>query len=1660
MQTKNSDFYWFKTAKGNIAGAFRSTVIPWSLAGKNVAAGTALLLLGIAVSGQTAGRSWQRARIPVKAGPWLSPLKLNPKDQTDPLQAFQRWRRANRNMLPVIPEVWQAHKQWMALHPQRARQATRRRAPARLERAGKLDLAGVISGGNIIPVSGLSEYQGEIAAAVNPGNSRQMLAAANTALSDPQCGNIATQALYSSQDGGQDWDYSCAPVPSTLPYTLFGSDPSLAWDANGDAYASYMLLRPDPNMGQAYDTAIVVAKSSDAGQSWAPLGIVVNHYGDAFHFDDKEMMAIDRSQGQSYSHANRLYVIWDENNTEVVGWSDDGANWTPVVLEDAMHASDDIGGDLAVGADGTVYAIWTRIGGAPNLNGSGDELVFTKSTDGGRSWTPPLTIAGGQLATFVGSNVFIPAQDQRGINTFGSIAVDDSTSPYAGSIYVVYANTPPGVSSPIPLAGIPTQTAVDIYLTRSSDRGLSWSPPEQVNDDPNDAASHFFPWCAVDPSNGILSVAWYDTRNDPGFLMQTQIYYAQSTDGGASFTPNLEVTQPTAGFANSSADSSDENSSENIFYNPNQYGDYTQVSASGGKVLIGWTDSRQMYPEDGVNPLAEDLTIDTLQNGQNLSYTISGQVTDANGQSISGVTLAAGGENAISDGEGRYTLAGLANGSYTVTAGAPNYSFSPNAAAVMIASAPVAGIDFVATATAASYAISGTVTLNGQVLAGVTISDGTASVVTGANGRYLFAGLPAGSYTVTAVDASYSFTPASQVVTLAVGDATGVNFSVPVYSISGTISETWAWGSSVCCTKIGRMAGATVEAGNKTVTTDANGEYTISGLPAGTYIVTAQAPGFIMQPVFAPFLDNLTDYVFLTDADHDNVDFVAQADGLNEVTGTVTQNGVGVSGVKIISEGQPAGDPDNTFAVSDSQGNFVLFENDGTYTLTPSKPGYSFTPGSQSLSIGGSSENTSENFTATSTQGFHSLSGQVMAGGTGVQGATIAAGLNSGRSDAQGNYTIHGLSDGSYRVDAAANGDVFTPARQTVAVAGSDLSGINFSGAAALFSISGNITNANGQPLAGVKVLTGEWGSINPITTTTDTQGNYTLSGLPPQIEAYSVNASDPGYSFLPVFNWAPVESASVTGVNFTAGPALSVSGTIRDAGGQGVAGIYISLDAYTGQQPPQTNQEGNYSLTLPPGNYTVTPVDANRVYNFTPRSARFSLSTSNLSGVDFTAAQKYQLAGQVLNGTVGVPGANVALFLEAMASESAAYAGTAVSDAHGIFYFDNVPTNEKVYLIPTLAGEGLNMTRPTVFQVTPGAVVSGTVKDPLGNPLSQVPIWDRTSAGSGSQGVLTFTDPNGNFAISMPEGSYTIFPQDYAHVFTPANINISVQPGSAVSGVNFSGVTPTLSMTLGQTLYNINSSVDTLSDPIAFSSNVNQPVFLSCGRCSSTPASLTSQESGTLTFSGLTDWLFAQQAITVQASLLQASQSQTVTIIRQDFMLTTGSDTATVNAGQIANYTVNVSSVNAYAGAASITCYSQAHYSCSVTPSTISLAANGATPVTIEVNTAAKTSGAPVKLPPDPWEGYGGAWISLGIAALFWGSRWRLKRWKRGLACTALMLSLALNGCGGSLSYTPPPPPPSPPVTTTTTSSVTVTAQTGYISQTLTLTLNVKTTS
>lgn len=742
----------------------------------------------------------------------------------DPGETYEKVRRARRNMAETPPWVECESKLWSSLNrktglfnviPQSSGPLGLHSSDPAAEEMVRSLAASV--GSNVDPAGGVGDYQGEMQIAVNQNNPQQLVAAANTFYQDPSAnclsptggfsGTFGTQALYGSSDGGSTWTYKCAPWPPSLSGPVgasffFGSDPAVAWDNQGRAYAAYMLLADVGGLS----TAIVVARSTDSGQSWSPLGIVVNDLADSNFFDDKEMLAVDRSAGppSAKSHPGRLYVIWDQNNIERVAHSDDGVSWTTVVLPPTGFGQYDVGADVKVGADGTAYVIWNRL--IYPSGQTGEKIVFSKSVDGGNTWSAPVAVASTALLSF-GSNNNPPAQDYRGVNAFGSLDVDrNPASPFFGTLYVAYCDFPSGTTF---------GTDLNSYVVRSTDGGATWSAPVKTNDD-SGTASQFFPWLSVDQSDGTVNVSWYDTRFDLN-NRKTQIFYARSSNGGVSFEPNLLVTDSGAVGWRNAVNYSDENhGNDNSNANANQYGDYGGCVAANRQVHPFWVDSRQFQPladtfspsrlEDagsativncsaptGVTTPAASTTCSPSPRVQLSWSSVSGWGTNA----TNGTYAVYRSATAVFPG-GAPLVSNLTGTTYADTTGLPGTTYyyfvtaTNNCPGTILT--PMTAVSAASAATvfppcgATLGTLSGHVTVSGIPVAGATIGAGVYSATTDATGAYSIV-IVTGTYTVSVTAAGYD--PASQNnVVIANSATTTADFSLTPSTTAACLTDT------------------------------------------------------------------------------------------------------------------------------------------------------------------------------------------------------------------------------------------------------------------------------------------------------------------------------------------------------------------------------------------------------------------------------------------------------------------------------------------------------------------------------------------------------------------------------------------------------------------------------------------------------------------------------------------------------------------------------------------------------------------------------------------------------------------------------------------------------------------------------------------------------
>ena len=239
---------------------------------------------------------------------------------------------------------------------------------------------------------------------------------------------------------------------------------------------------------------------------------------------------------------------------------------SPVQISGSATGAFSQGVNLAVGPNGDVYAVWAIADNWGTGQYGSDGIGFAKSLDGGGTWQPPsrvFNIQGSRDWWYDKSSTSTPVR----MNDFPVIAVDRTNGPYHGTIYMVYGSK--GTSP----------DRADIRLSKSTNGGTTWSSPVRVNDD-NTTYDQWFGWITVSPY-GRISIIFYDSRNDnsPPVNQMTEVWLAESTDGGASFT-NSRVSDiafepvPIPGYA--------------LGY----MGDYLGITSKAGYAYPTWMDNR------------------------------------------------------------------------------------------------------------------------------------------------------------------------------------------------------------------------------------------------------------------------------------------------------------------------------------------------------------------------------------------------------------------------------------------------------------------------------------------------------------------------------------------------------------------------------------------------------------------------------------------------------------------------------------------------------------------------------------------------------------------------------------------------------------------------------------------------------------------------------------------------------------------------------------------------------------------------------------------------------------------------------------------------------------------------------------------------------------
>jgi hypothetical protein len=334
-------------------------------------------------------------------------------------------------------------------------------------------------------------------------------------------GGASDIGFATSTNSGGSWTSGFLPGITTItskegtgPYDRV-SDPSVAFDAAHNVWliSSLPLLNTS---GAPLGAGVLVSRSTDGGLTWGNPVTVASATGGSDL--DKNWSVCDNTpsspffgscytQYDDFGHNNQVHVAFSRNG---------GLTWT----EGALPRQGVIGGQPVVQPNGTVIM--------PIDNAFETAVLAFRSTDGGVSWTGPVTIA--------------RIRDHNTAGGLRSGPLPTAEIDAAGKVYVVWSDCRfrRGCKSN------------DLVMSTSTD-GVTWTAPARIPiDSTSSTVDHFLPGLAVDRATSGstahlgLTYYFYPQTACTASTCQLSVGFISSTDGGTIWGSATQLQGPMA----------------------------------------------------------------------------------------------------------------------------------------------------------------------------------------------------------------------------------------------------------------------------------------------------------------------------------------------------------------------------------------------------------------------------------------------------------------------------------------------------------------------------------------------------------------------------------------------------------------------------------------------------------------------------------------------------------------------------------------------------------------------------------------------------------------------------------------------------------------------------------------------------------------------------------------------------------------------------------------------------------------------------------------------------------------------------------------------------------------------------------------------------------
>jgi len=300
--------------------------------------------------------------------------------------------------------------------------------------------------------------------------------------------NTNSNILFSrSTDGGATF----SPPKGVSNSAGFSFNPRVAVDTGGTIN---VVWQDSPDFFRTSN--VFFSRSSDAG----------NTFSTPMNLSGTSSSAFYSTPQIAVHNAGNISVVWESDTGNLAIWfsgsSDGGATFSaPTML--STNTGGSIDSQIAVDKNGNINVVWED-----DLAGHSD-ISFSRSADNGATFSPPMNLSN-------------PLGNSLANSNSPRLALD-----ILGNINAVWANDSPG--------------NFDIFISRSTDGGVNFSGPKNISKSSSFSSN---PFIAVD-AGGNINLVWADIN--PADL-NTDIFFARSSDGGATFSTAQNVSH-SSGFS-------------------------------------------------------------------------------------------------------------------------------------------------------------------------------------------------------------------------------------------------------------------------------------------------------------------------------------------------------------------------------------------------------------------------------------------------------------------------------------------------------------------------------------------------------------------------------------------------------------------------------------------------------------------------------------------------------------------------------------------------------------------------------------------------------------------------------------------------------------------------------------------------------------------------------------------------------------------------------------------------------------------------------------------------------------------------------------------------------------------------------------------------------